>query len=108
MINSNYDSSAVACFCIYAPYMLINQHTNQPTAEMQLQAREAEYYAKFAQNQAVFNNRIAPIPQIPYFGIDQGIQNFNQIPTQEGFYPSVVPSQSLLMNVSDFSSKFLG
>lgn len=99
MINRNYVSSPVTCFCIYAPCMLINQHTTQVPADMQIYQEEPIFMQDFQNNHINLDANITPLSSIPMIALDSNLAKIDCIQSQIEFYPSLVQSHGSPMEV---------
>lgn len=103
MINKNYESSPVTCFCIYTPCMLINQHTNQLQGDMQFQHGDKLFMDQSQNNGFGMADPVFPVANIPCFTMESTQGKFNTFASQSDFYYNQMHSQHPMINVSLFS-----
>ena len=92
----------VTCFCIYTPCMLINQHTNNPEVDLQIQNTGDLLFNNIQSKHEDNGYQVMPVSTINQCYAETSRQSFELFPAQNADYAQTYPAQSFNYQVLIF------
>lgn len=91
----------VTCFCIYGPYMLINQHTATPEMDLQIQSQQHMVFDQVSSGAVQSGVPVTPVSSIGQFYPALPEANYGLSQAQSLNHPSISGAQGLGLEVNN-------